>query len=214
MVTVPPRNTSRRCPRCLVPLRHRKAPDRPTTPGWKWALCPNPECGWQGDRDMGAWLGVPPLGEHRRPRPDPPDQDRHRPRQRRHGHPQRGRRTRSHRGGRTGHPTHSPRPVQDRAHPAPHPTPRAQATQGTLPHRPLGPGRQASGGTRTTGPDAAAPRSPPAPGRDDDQHTHHPPAQAPRGGTGRRIPPARPRHPTTVENDPTDPTTCGSHRIT
>ncbi|MCF0081623.1 transposase [Streptomyces lomondensis] len=32
VVTVPARNTSRHCPRCLVPLRHRKAPDRPTTP--------------------------------------------------------------------------------------------------------------------------------------------------------------------------------------
>ncbi|WDV52543.1 transposase [Streptomyces coeruleorubidus] len=40
VVTVPPRNTSRHCPRCLTPLRHRKAPDRPTAPGWKWALCP------------------------------------------------------------------------------------------------------------------------------------------------------------------------------
>ncbi|MFG3295939.1 transposase [Streptomyces sp. NPDC048179] len=34
VVTVPARGTSRHCPRCLVPLRHRKAPDRPTTPGW------------------------------------------------------------------------------------------------------------------------------------------------------------------------------------
>ncbi|MFG2983296.1 transposase [Streptomyces sp. NPDC048258] len=40
VVTVPARNTSRHCPRCLTPLRHRKAPDRPTTPGWKWAICP------------------------------------------------------------------------------------------------------------------------------------------------------------------------------
>ncbi|MFC9909861.1 transposase [Streptomyces sp. NPDC127197] len=41
VVTVPPRNTSRHCPRCLTPLRHRKAPDRPTTTGWKWAICPD-----------------------------------------------------------------------------------------------------------------------------------------------------------------------------
>ncbi|MER6079189.1 transposase [Streptomyces sp. NPDC001833] len=34
VVTVPARGTSRHCPRCLVPLRHRKAPDRPTVPGW------------------------------------------------------------------------------------------------------------------------------------------------------------------------------------
>ncbi|MCT9110516.1 transposase [Streptomyces mirabilis] len=52
VVTVPARGTSRNCPQCLVPLRHRKAPDRPTTPGWKWALCGS--CGWQGDRDSGA----------------------------------------------------------------------------------------------------------------------------------------------------------------
>ncbi|WP_330287684.1 zinc ribbon domain-containing protein [Streptomyces sp. NBC_00576] len=58
VVTVPPRNTSRHCPRCLTPLRHRKAPDRPTTPGWKWAICPQPDCGWQGDRDHGAWQRI------------------------------------------------------------------------------------------------------------------------------------------------------------
>jgi hypothetical protein len=34
--------------------------------------------------------------------------------------------------------------------------PRAQATQGTLPHRPLRSGGQASGGTRTNGPAPAA----------------------------------------------------------
>jgi hypothetical protein len=62
VVTVPARATSRHCPRCLVPLRHRKAPDRPTTPGWKWALCPNPECGWQGDRDTGAWQRIAARG--------------------------------------------------------------------------------------------------------------------------------------------------------
>ncbi|MEU0808153.1 zinc ribbon domain-containing protein [Streptomyces sp. NPDC005970] len=62
VVTVPARNTSRHCPRCLVPLRHRKAPDRPTTPSWKWAVCPNPECAWQGDRDMGAWQRIAARG--------------------------------------------------------------------------------------------------------------------------------------------------------
>ncbi|GAA3071092.1 hypothetical protein GCM10017562_42880 [Streptomyces roseofulvus] len=60
VVTVPPRNTSKHCPRCLAPLRHRKAPDRPTVPGWKWALCPN--CGWQGDRDQGAWRRIAARG--------------------------------------------------------------------------------------------------------------------------------------------------------
>ncbi|WP_063786256.1 hypothetical protein, partial [Streptomyces acidiscabies] len=53
----------RHCPRCLPPLRHRKAPDRPTTPGWKWALCPDRTgCGWQGDRDHGAWRRIAARG--------------------------------------------------------------------------------------------------------------------------------------------------------
>ncbi|MGW3374314.1 zinc ribbon domain-containing protein [Streptomyces hydrogenans] len=60
VVTVPPRGTSRHCPHCLTPLRHRKAPDRLTTPGWKWALCPG--CGWQGDRDQGAWRRIAARG--------------------------------------------------------------------------------------------------------------------------------------------------------
>ncbi|CAM5436360.1 transposase [Streptomyces aurantiogriseus] len=62
VVTVPARGTSRHCPRCLVPLRHRTAPDRPTTRGWKWAACPNPDCGWQGDRDTGAWQRIAARG--------------------------------------------------------------------------------------------------------------------------------------------------------
>ncbi|MFI8515080.1 zinc ribbon domain-containing protein [Streptomyces sp. NPDC085460] len=62
VVTVPPRDTSRHCPHCLTPLRHRKAPDRPTAPGWKWALCPRPDCGWQGDRDQGAWRRIAARG--------------------------------------------------------------------------------------------------------------------------------------------------------
>ncbi|MGW5667756.1 hypothetical protein, partial [Micromonospora sp. NPDC003776] len=41
VVGIPARNTSKHCPQCLTPLRHRKAPDQPTTPGWKWAICPN-----------------------------------------------------------------------------------------------------------------------------------------------------------------------------
>ena len=60
VVTVPARNTSKHCPRCLTPLRHRKAPDRPTTPGWKWAFCPS--CRWQGDRDQGAWRRIAARG--------------------------------------------------------------------------------------------------------------------------------------------------------
>jgi hypothetical protein len=62
VVTVPTANTSRHCPRCLLPLRHRAAPDRPTQTGWTWALCPNPNCGWQGDRDHGAWQRIAARG--------------------------------------------------------------------------------------------------------------------------------------------------------
>ncbi|MGW2936198.1 zinc ribbon domain-containing protein, partial [Streptomyces sp. NPDC001156] len=62
VVTVPARNTSKLCPHCLTPLRHRKAPDRPTTAGWKWAICPNQSCGWQGDRDHGAWRRIAARG--------------------------------------------------------------------------------------------------------------------------------------------------------
>ncbi|WP_053716013.1 zinc ribbon domain-containing protein [Saccharothrix sp. NRRL B-16348] len=60
VATVPPANTSKHCPHCLTPLRHRKAPDRPTTPGWKWAICPS--CRWQGDRDQGAWRRIAARG--------------------------------------------------------------------------------------------------------------------------------------------------------
>jgi IS605 OrfB family transposase len=60
VVTVPPRGTSRNCPRCLIPLRHCKSPDQPTAPGWKWARCPG--CGWQGDRDQGAWQRIAARG--------------------------------------------------------------------------------------------------------------------------------------------------------
>jgi IS605 OrfB family transposase len=60
VVTVPPRGTSRNCPRCLAPLRHSKAPDQPGVPGWKWARCPG--CGWQGDRDTGAWQRIAARG--------------------------------------------------------------------------------------------------------------------------------------------------------
>ncbi|MEV6651923.1 zinc ribbon domain-containing protein [Streptomyces sp. NPDC051219] len=60
VVTVPARNTSKLCPQCLVPLRHRRSPDRPTTPGWKWAICRS--CGYQGDRDQGAWKRIAARG--------------------------------------------------------------------------------------------------------------------------------------------------------
>jgi hypothetical protein len=60
VVTVPARGTSKYCPRCLAPLRHRKAPDKPSQPGWKWAACPG--CGWKGDRDRGAWQRIAARG--------------------------------------------------------------------------------------------------------------------------------------------------------
>ncbi|MET9817980.1 zinc ribbon domain-containing protein [Streptomyces sp. NPDC006355] len=183
VVTVPARDTSRHCPRCLVPLRHRKAPDRPTS--WKWAVCPNPECGWQGDRDTGAWLGVPPLEEHRRPRPGPPGQiatDRA-----------------------TG--TMAIRSVADKLEATALVTPATKTSRAdrseTAPTqrrttRPAPRRRRAlprSSGDPHHGPRTAAPRSPPAPGRADDQHTH-PPTPAARSSTGRRIPPPRPCLPT------------------
>jgi hypothetical protein len=62
VVTVPAAHTSKHCPQCLVPLRHCAAPDRPTRAGWKWARCPNPGCGWQGDRDQGAWQRIAARG--------------------------------------------------------------------------------------------------------------------------------------------------------
>jgi Putative transposase DNA-binding domain len=62
VVTVPARGTSKCCPRCLAPLRHCKAPGRPSDPGWKWARCPGPECGWQGDRDQVAWMRIASRG--------------------------------------------------------------------------------------------------------------------------------------------------------
>jgi hypothetical protein len=62
VVTVPARGTSAQCPRCLAPLRHTAAPDKPAQRGWKWALCPSPACGWQGDRDQGAWQRIAARG--------------------------------------------------------------------------------------------------------------------------------------------------------
>ncbi|MCW3817604.1 zinc ribbon domain-containing protein [Micromonospora sp. DR5-3] len=62
VVTVPARNTSKHCPQCLTPLRHRKAPDKPTVAGWKWVICPHQSCRWQGDRDQGAWRRIAARG--------------------------------------------------------------------------------------------------------------------------------------------------------
>lgn len=62
VVTAPAQNTSKHCPHCLTPVRHRKAPDKPTVAGWKWAICPNQSCRWQGDRDNGAWRRIAARG--------------------------------------------------------------------------------------------------------------------------------------------------------
>ena len=59
VVIVPAAGTSKFCPRCLLPLKHCKSPDQPATAGWKWAVC---ACGWQGDRDMGAWQRIAARG--------------------------------------------------------------------------------------------------------------------------------------------------------
>jgi hypothetical protein len=34
----------------------------PARQGWKWAICPSPHCGWQGDRDQGAWQRIAACG--------------------------------------------------------------------------------------------------------------------------------------------------------
>ena len=196
VVTVPARNTSKHCPQCLTPLRHCKAPDQPAVAGWKWAICPNQGgCGWQGDRDHGAWRRIAARGLTHQAKTvtdktsgamvirtvvdtleaaavvtptttSPAD--------------------RSKTGPTGARKTSRPAPRRRRA---PSPT------------RPTRSGGQASGGTRTNGPAPAAPRSPPAPERDHDQHTHHrPPTE--RGSARRGIPLPRPRHPAQVGNDP------------
>ncbi|MGW0392331.1 zinc ribbon domain-containing protein [Streptomyces sp. NPDC003042] len=57
VVIVPARGTSKYCPRCLTALRHHTAPDT-TRPGWKWATCPNKQCGYSADRDVAAWQRI------------------------------------------------------------------------------------------------------------------------------------------------------------
>ncbi|MGW3731340.1 zinc ribbon domain-containing protein, partial [Streptomyces sp. NPDC000851] len=57
VVIVPPRGTSKYCPRCLTAFRHHKAPaDRAA--GWAWASCPNQECGYSTGRDHSAWQRI------------------------------------------------------------------------------------------------------------------------------------------------------------
>jgi IS605 OrfB family transposase len=57
VVIVPPRGTSKYCPRCLTEFRHHKAPgDRAA--GWAWATCPNTACGYSTGRDNAAWQRI------------------------------------------------------------------------------------------------------------------------------------------------------------
>ncbi|MFC9914123.1 zinc ribbon domain-containing protein [Streptomyces sp. NPDC127197] len=57
VVIVPPRGTSKYCPRCLTAFRHHKAPNDPAT-GWAWATCPNQACGYSTGRDIAAWQRI------------------------------------------------------------------------------------------------------------------------------------------------------------
>ncbi|WP_067015502.1 zinc ribbon domain-containing protein [Streptomyces dysideae] len=57
VVIVPARGTSKYCPRCLSVFRHHAAPDNPK-PGWKWATCPDTDCGYSADRDVAAWQRI------------------------------------------------------------------------------------------------------------------------------------------------------------
>ncbi|KAK1183033.1 zinc ribbon domain-containing protein [Streptomyces sp. NBS 14/10] len=57
VVIVPPRGTSKYCPRCLTAFRHHKAPNDPRA-GWAWATCPNDACGYSTGRDNAAWQRI------------------------------------------------------------------------------------------------------------------------------------------------------------
>jgi IS605 OrfB family transposase len=69
VVTVPPRGTSKNCPRCLSPLRHCQSPDQPTVPGWKWARCPG--AAGRATATTAPGSGSPPAASPTRPRPRP-----------------------------------------------------------------------------------------------------------------------------------------------
>ncbi|WP_216372970.1 zinc ribbon domain-containing protein [Streptomyces tailanensis] len=57
VVIVPPRETSKCCPRCLTAFRHHKAPNNRAA-GWAWATCPNEACGYSTGRDNAAWQRI------------------------------------------------------------------------------------------------------------------------------------------------------------
>lgn len=196
VVTVPAKNTSKYCPHCLYSAAAPQSPRPARHTGLEVGPVPQPRMRPAGrSRPRG-------LATYRRTRPDPPGQDRRGQDQRHHGDPQ-GRGQDGSQGRRHSHSESQPeRPVQDRTHPAPKQPPRAQATRDSLPCRAAEPGRKASGGTRTTGSEVAAPRSPPAPGRGhtrgNDQHTHHQPTPATRSSAGCGIPSPRSRCPAQV----------------
>ena len=203
VVTVPAKNTSRHCPRCLAPLAHCKSPDQPGAPGWKWARCPG--CGWQGDRDHGAWQRIAARGlAHQAKTAVDRRADTMAVRavddeleQRAVAAP--------YTSGRDQLQERPDSPEEDR-------TPCAQATHGTLPATAPRPRRQASGGTRDTGPAPAATRSDPGPAREHDLHgTRQTPPPGTRSGTRRGLPPARARRPAPKrEPDPQpDPANTG-----
>ncbi|WP_251057592.1 zinc ribbon domain-containing protein [Streptomyces sp. ISL-94] len=192
VVTVPARGTSKHCPNCLTPLRHRKAPDRPTTPGWKWALCPG--CGWQGDRDQGAWRRIAARGLTHQTKTvvdrTSGDMTIHA--------------TIDHFEARAVITPTAPKAGRDRSktgptrHKPPRPTPRRRRTPS--PTRPQGPaGKRPEGHAHTD-----RTRLPRAAHRHQDVTTISTPTTSrhrPQGGsTGRGIPPPRPRHPTTMGN--------------
>ncbi|MGW0823015.1 zinc ribbon domain-containing protein [Streptomyces sp. NPDC002845] len=57
VVIVPPRGTSKCCPRCLTAFRHHRAPNDPRA-GWVWATCRNGACGYSTGRDNAAWQRI------------------------------------------------------------------------------------------------------------------------------------------------------------
>ncbi|WP_425824718.1 zinc ribbon domain-containing protein [Streptomyces fractus] len=57
VVIVPPRGTSKYCPRCLTAFRHHRAPID-LRAGWAWASCPDEACGYSTGRDIAAWQRI------------------------------------------------------------------------------------------------------------------------------------------------------------
>ena len=204
VVTVPPRGTSKNCPRCLAPLRHCKAPDQPArarvevgqVPRLRLAGRPRPRR----------------LAADRRPRPRPPGQvpppavtpapwpsapsmtgSKHAP---------------------SSPPT---LPGRDRSKSRPdapekHPTPRAQATHGTLPAAtPVAAASVRRDTRHRPGPRCPAQHA----GTSARARPARPPPGAPTGHAGRHSAPAstsRPRHPAQTGTRP--PAPSREHGIT